>query len=444
MPVDAGTQGRVGNQAEIAFEAELRTHMLAPSSRWTRLALICGAGLALWLPGSEVAAQTPRSGLSLALEQAWRLNPQAAALAAREAEAREMQTIAAGLTPEPGSVTVGSRNDRLGRNLGIQEYEVELTTPLWLPGQRAARINEAESHSDAVEARRASLRSELAGELREAWWVLAAARNARILAARRLDTARLLEANVKRRYTVGELSLIDANLAQTEVHAADADLIDAESALSQAEQAVLLLVGVAAPAELGEEALPSPDGPNARPGSPLEHPQIAAAATAARNARARVTVADQSRRAAPELTLRMVRERADFSEQLVNSVGIRLKIPFSSETHVRRESAAAQADADQADVEMQRTQARIQREIERARGALRSSERQLVLATERRRLSAENLRLSEKAFSLGESDLATVLAIRATAFDADAFLDRQRVARAAAISRLKQALGLLP
>ena len=66
------------------------------------------------------------------------------------------------------------------------------------------------------------------------------------------------------------------------------------------------------------------------------------------------------------------------------------------------------------------------------------------MAQERRQLSAENLRLSEKAFSLGESDLATLLRIRAAAFDAEAFLDRQRVARAAAISRLNQALGVLP
>ncbi|MFH1873267.1 MAG: TolC family protein, partial [Pseudomonadota bacterium] len=165
---------------------------------------------------------------------------------------------------------------------------------------------------------------------------------------------------------------------------------------------------------------------------------------AARSARARVTVADESRRAAPELALRVVRERGDFAEPYANTVGIQLKIPFSSGAQVRREGSAAQAEAEQADAEMQRTQTRVRLESERARRAFDAAERQLALAQERLALSAENLRLSEKAFSLGESDLATLLRIRAAAFDAEAFLDRQRVARAAAISRLNQALGVLP
>jgi outer membrane protein TolC len=139
-----------------------------------------------------------------------------------------------------------------------------------------------------------------------------------------------------------------------------------------------------------------------------------------------------------------VRERGDFAEPYSNSVGIKLKIPFSSGSQVRRDMSAAQAEANQADADLLRTQTRVRLDVERAQRNLQSAERQLTMAQERRQLSAENLRLAEKAFSLGESDLATLLRIRAAAFDADAFLDRQRVARAVAISRLNQALGVLP
>jgi len=414
------------------------------SFRWQRQLLIGAAGLVFSLPGYAADAQPTPSGLARALEQAWRLHPQAAALEAREAEARAAQEIAAGLTPEPGSVSIGSRNDRINRNLGQQEYEVELAAPLWLPGQRAAREAEAASRVDEASAKRAALRSELAGDLREAWWSLAAARNARALATRRLDTARALEADVRRRYKVGELSRIDANLAQSEVHAAGAELIEAEATLLQAEHALRTLTGTAAQADMAEEVPTTQRTPNAALGTPELHPLLAAAAAAARSARAKVTVADQSRRAAPELALRVVRERGDFAEPYANSVGIRLKIPFSSGAQVRRETSAAQAEADQADAEMLRTQTRVQLEAERAERALASAERQFAMASARIALSAENLRLSEKAFSLGESDLATLLRIRAAAFDADAFHDRQRVARASAISRLNQALGVLP
>ena len=418
--------------------------MSANSLPWQRQILVCAASLVFSLAGHAADAAVARSGLAQALEQAWRLNPQAAALEAREAEARAHRDIAASLTPEPGSLSIGSRNDRLTRNLGKQEYEVELAAPLWLPGQKAAREAEAASRVDEAGAKRAALRSELAGELRDAWWALAGARNAKALAARRLDTARALEADVRRRYTVGELSRIDANLAQSEVHAAGAELIESEATLLQAEQALRTLTGAVAPEEMAEEAPTTLRTSGGTSAASETHPLLMAAAAAARSARARVTVADESRRAAPELALRMVRERDDDSVSYGNTVGIRLKIPFSSGAQVRRETSAAQAEADQADAEMLRTQTRVRLEAERAQRALAAAERQLLMAQERLALSAENLHLNEKAFSLGESDLATLLRIRAAAFDAESFLGRQRVARAAAISRLNQAMGVLP
>ena len=416
--------------------------MKAIVSRQLKLMAVCAAGLLAGL--SVQAAETPKSGLAIAVEQAWRLNPQAAGLDAREAEARAAQDIAAGLTPEPGSVSIGNLNDRFNRNQGKQEYEVELAVPLWLPGQKAAREAEAASRIDEAVARRSAVRLEVSGELREAWWALATARSARILAARRLETARALETDVMRRYKVGELSRIDANLAQTETHAASAELVETEATLLQAEQAVQTLIGSPAPKILDEES-PTTRRVVGEAGDSAEtHPLLTSTAAVARSARARVQVADESRRAAPELALRVVRERGDFAEAYSNSVGIKLKIPFSSGSQVRRETSAAQAEANQADAELLRTQTRVRLDAERAQRNLQAAERQLAMAQERRQLSAENLRLAEKAFSLGESDLATLLRIRAAAFDADAFFDRQRVARAAAISRLNQAQGVLP
>ncbi len=396
-----------------------------------------------------MAAKPPptASGLAKSFEQAWRLHPQAAALDARDAEANAAREVAARLTPEPGSVRIGSLNDRLNRNLGRQEWEVELATPLWLPGQKAARVNEAASRIDEAVAKRAALRLELAGELREAWWALAFARNAKTLLVQRLDTARALSNNVRRLFEAGEVSRIDANLAQNEVHIADAETIETDVSLLQAEQVLRTLTGMPAPTDLAAEmvverpAMQPLDGITIVPES---HPLLVVAAATSRSARAKVKVAIESRRAAPELALRVVRERGDFAEPYANSVGINLKIPFSSTAQVRRETSSAQAEADQADAELARVQTRIQLIAVRAERALQATERQLTMAAERRALTAENLLLTERAFSLGESDLATLLRIRAAAYDAEAFFSRQRVARAAAQSQLNQSLGVLP
>lgn len=411
---------------------------------WHRQALVGTFALALNLP--VLAGETVQSPTSLAgvVEQAWRLHPQAAGLDARGAEAGAAREVASGLTPEPASVSLGNLSDRQGRNLGKDEWEVELAVPLWLPGQKDARGAEADSRVAEATARRVAVRLDVAGEVREAWWSLAAARTAKAMANHRLDTARALDKDVRKRFKVGELSRIDANLAQGEVLAAEAEVIESQATLLQAEQVFRLLTGTTAPANIREESVATGRDPLAAVVSAELHPQLAAVAAAARSARARVKLAEESRRAAPELSFRVVRERGDFAEPYGNSVGVKLKIPFSSGPQVRRDNSAALAESEQADAEMRRAEIRVQQEIERARQTLAATERQLAMAQERRSLSADNLRLTEKSFTFGEADLATLLRIRATAIEAESFHERQRIARAVAISRLNQSLGVLP
>lgn len=389
------------------------------------------AGLAIALPAF---AQT----LAEALNQAWLRHPQAAAITAREDEAQARAEVAGGLTPGPAALSLSSLNDRLNRNRGKQEWEAEVAVPLWLPGQQAAREAEAASAVAEAGARRAALRLQIAGEVRETWWAVAAARHARELAGQRTTTAHALETDVLRRFKAGDLARVDANLARGERLAAEAEAIEAEAALLQAELAYRNLTGAAAPAVLSEEQ-------PARMREPAEdHPQLAAAAAAARTARARLKVAEETRRDAPELAVRMVRDRGEFGEPYANTVGVKLTIPFSSGPRVRQENAAARVESSQADAEQALAQLKLKLDAEKARLDLDAAERQFAMARERRELTADSLRLAERAFSLGESDLTTLLRARAGAFEAEAFFNRQQVARAAAQSRLKQVLGVLP
>ena len=388
--------------------------------------------------GLLIALPARAQNLAAAVEQAWSRHPQAAAIVAREAEAQARVEVAAGITPGPASMSLSNLNDRLNRNHGKQEWEVELAAPLWLPGQKAAREAEAKSALAEVAARRASLRLQIAGEVREAWWAVASARNARDLAGRRNATARALEADVLRRFEAGDLARVDANLAQNERLAAEAELLEAEAALRQVEQAYRGLTGDAAPAALAaENAIPLRERQE-------DHAQLVALAAAAQLARARLKVTEDTRRDAPELALRMVRERGELGEPYANTVGVKLTIPFSSGARVRQESAAARAEASQADAELALARQKIELDAERARLDLDVALRQLGMAEERRALTADNLRLAEKSFSLGESDLTALLRARGNAFEAEAFSNRQQVARAAAQSRLNQALGVLP
>ena len=69
---------------------------------------------------------------------------------------------------------------------------------------------------------------------------------------------------------------------------------------------------------------------------------------------------------------------------------------------------------------------------------------QLTKAQVRVALTDDTLRLTEKSYALGETDLGSLLRARAAALDAQANLSRQTTARAASISRLNQSMGVMP
>jgi cobalt-zinc-cadmium efflux system outer membrane protein len=73
-----------------------------------------------------------------------------------------------------------------------------------------------------------------------------------------------------------------------------------------------------------------------------------------------------------------------------------------------------------------------------------SSRTQLAAAEKRAQLARESRGFFDKSFRLGESDLPTRLRIELEAVEAERQSTRARIELAAAISALRQALGLLP
>ncbi len=413
----------------------------------SRCLLLCTCMGALFsLPALAERPQTAlASVLTDALEQAWTRHPQAHALEARAGEAAARTEIAGGLTPGPAALSLGLLDDRIGSRHGKQEWEVELATPLWLPGQKAALAGEAARLAEQVEAKRAALRLELAGELRTAAWALTTAGQTQELAQRRLASARALESDVLRRYRTGDLARIDANLARNETLSAQTGSLQADTALHQAERVWRNLTGIAAPARIEAETLPKlPDTDATIDASLLQHPELAAALNAEQIAKARLHLARTTRRDAPEIGLRLQRERSDSSAAFGHAIGIQFTLPFSSAPRLRHETAAARADLLKATAEQALTRQRLDLGVEQARRELALVEQQGDIAGIQRELTADTLALAETAFRLGESDLAGLLRARAAAFEAEARLSRQKAARGQAISQLKQALGQMP
>ncbi len=404
----------------------IRTVKSAATARW----------LLLWMglcAGAAVQAQT----LQEAVQAAWARTPQAAALASRQVEAQAASELAGNLTPGPPSLSVSNYSDRLYRKTGSYEWELELATPLWLPGQRQAREAVAGKAATELDAKNKTLRLQLAAEVREAWWSLAYAQDAAALAQQRLASAKALEDSVQRRFKAGELARLDANMAQSETLSAESESLAADAGLQQVQHAWRSLVGLPPPAVLGAEAVQtSADMTN--------HPQLRNLQAAAELARSRLSLVDASGREAPELSLRWSTQRAEYGAAPSQILGFKLTVPFSSQTRRRQEEAAARAEIEHAEAELAVAQSRLELDLQKTQAELNLTGRQLSLAANRRTLADDSLQLARRAFTLGESDLATFLRARAAALEAETQFRRQQTARNQALSRLYQAQGNMP
>ncbi len=410
-----------------------------------RCALVFGMALALPLLAAEPATDSAQSAvptapvsLSQAFETAWQRVPAAHALGSRQSQARAQLELAGAWTPAPPKVSLGELSDRLSERNGRREWEAEVAVPLWLPGQRGAQLSIAQTQQALLDAQTSAQRLELAANVREAWWKLAAAGNTAALARGRLNSALLLQADVERRFEAGDLARTDANIARTETQAAEGELIDAMREERQTQLGWLALTGMPVPSSLPEE-VPAPANTD-----PESNPRLQALASLARTLRARVRSLDSSRRESPEVSLRVSREQSSSSERLSNAVGIKLTIPLSSAPRNARDGAELGAELAEAETQAIQVRRQLQLDVDSARGEFAATERRLTLVQARVALAADTLQLMQRSFALGETDLATLLRARAGAFDADAERDRQRIARAVAVSHLNQALGVLP
>lgn len=396
--------------------------------RW--LALAVPALLAL--PASQLSAQS----LAQAVEAAWQREPQARLLEARRAQLQARVESAQSPLAGPGALTLGARTDRLNRDQGDREYEVEVGAPIWLPRQRAASIAVVRSEMDLLAAQQAVLRNSVAASVRSAWIDLETARIDETLAGEAAATLAHLDRDVRRRLEVGEASRFDANLIRGERLAADTAMLEARVRVDQAELALRALTGLAQHGAYPDETEPV--------APPPEHPRLAAARGASLLATAKLRGAEATTRDNPELSLFLRRERGRVDEPYANSIGVKLRIPFSRAPRVREGIAAAQAELGRDEAQLRNAALRLPLEAEQARRELDAARRRQEIAESRRRLAEENLELARKSYELGETDLAAYLRVRATATEAQRVEQHARLAVAAVRGRLNQALGVIP
>lgn len=386
--------------------------------------------LIVLFPIASVQAET----LHEALESAWNRQPAQRAETARLGELEAKRQATANLTPFPTSISLGQRTDQIGSNVGQRQTDIEFSAPLWLPGQRDSQRAVVEAETSRFSAIQTFSKWRLAGEVRDLWWTTRLAQSEKDLASQRVLSAQKLLSDVERRVKAGDLARVDANRVNVELQTANIALRDAEAQAFRALQQFTALTGLAViPQET--ETLNQQVSEN--------HPQKLAVQSLVL-AQKRLDLIRSTPRDAPELSLGLTHQKDISNDPYNNSVSLKFKIPFASDAVNQQRLASAQADHEEADAEQGLENARIEAEISSARFELEQVIASVAIAESRFNTALDTQQLLDRSFGLGESDLPTRLLAEAARFETERSLIKSRLEAGRAISKVNQALGVLP
>ena len=373
-----------------------------------------------------------------AVAEAWARLPARQEFAARQATATARLAAAGAFFPNAPSLSGTYVNDRaLGSNNGYNTNQIELSTPVWLPGERRATLATATATGTAIGAASEAAHLELAAQVLDLATQATLAADFRDISARRLAAARALATDLARRNRVGESSESDAL-------AADADAANVTMTLSGAE-AQLESARASLTAIVGNDRLPRLDAVTLPPEADVlaSHPRIVAAERAVAVAQADRSLVRITNRDSPEIGVQGINEKQPGTKWDTR-VGVIFRLPFATEARNAPRRAAAEQAVTVAEVQLAMARRDVQAGIRQAAAVLAGAE-QGAGAAERAASALEKRRGQiDRAWRLGEMSLIEVVRANALAFDAACARDRARTERSAARLRLSLAEGVLP
>lgn len=388
------------------------------------------ATLSVGLPAKFVSVRQ-------AFDAAWQravLRGEAEGLAARS---KTEQGIATNLLAGPPSIELSQRNDRWHDATGSRENEVGLAMPIWLPGQRGARMASSEVGLRVADATIASSRLRVAGEVREAAWTISA-QNAELgIAEDQAAYLKQLAADVLRRVEAGDLARSDWLAAEAESLGAASALLETRVRLNRALSQWQLLTGL--------NALSDPNEAMPTAGEKMDqHPDAALSLFSQDRAKRQADLAATSKWDPPELSLKFREDVPATGIPAQRSVGISIRIPLGASVRGLAQLTEARSNRTVAELHNLREQERIAADVMNAKLAVAMAQQGLAAEQLRANRLTERAGLIEKSFKLGESPLADLLRAKSAATQAIASRAKQEAAAGLAAARLKQAIGELP
>ncbi|MEA3242586.1 MAG: TolC family protein [Pseudomonadota bacterium] len=328
--------------------------------------------------------------------------------------------------------------DAIGSDLGYREWEGGVELPLWWPGQSREHKREAERTMSVADAILNARRLEVAGKVRDRFWMLALARGELEQARSALKTTQDLAVDVKRRVDAGELPRSDLLLADKDVLTRADAMAQAENRVTQAERMFTLYTGMeSVPAPRREQLSLSKELPE-------NHPQLILVDAKVEQARAHRERVKGERRRGPNVWLGGKSFKEQSGAGYDSAVGVEVSIPLGSVAHAAPASAKAGSALTEAQIEREHRYHELTEALDIATLEYQRTTDAQQRAQRRQELAEASLSISRRAFELGETDLVRLLQVQADAIDARHDQQIRQLDVGQAIARLNQSLGVIP
>lgn len=380
-----------------------------------------------------------RASLAAAVDAAIARHPAAAEIVGRRRADRVQRDDAGRWVRQAPTLTGRYQTDRVADAIGEREWETTVNVPITPPGERQARRALSRQRDDATAALADSLALMVAGQVREAAWVVRRAAVDLGLAERAAETARLLERDLAIRVREGERPEADLPLVQAETLAQESAVVDAEAELAHARHRFTELTGLAAlPASLRETAIAADRVDLAG------HPGARRALAERDRARQARRVAGKTWTTKPSVGVGMRGERPERGAETIGSLGVFVTVPLDFGMFNRTAEVGALDNLAQAERALAQVRRDLRLALDAAEHRLDAARRAATLADRRRATAEEALRLARISFEVGESDLVALLRAREEALRAIADAERRAVDLGRAIADYNQAAGVMP
>lgn len=381
-----------------------------------------------------ITASAQASQLSSAFESACERTPDIGALLARRAEVTAKANAADALLPGGPWTTVMHRTDALTHDRGTREYEAEFGIPLWLRGERGAALSAALTYGERIEAELTAKRLDVAKRVRDAFWMVAEAREKVAIAERRRSTAATLAQSLRQQGQAGQAQLVDTKMADADVRDAEASLAVLRADLNQAVIAFGVLTGAQPPSGFKES--------DSGTAAPENHPRVVLRGVATRKAEADEGLVWAVDRERPELSAFVNNNTDTSAEPNITSLGVRLKIPFAYDGVNEPKRAAAAADVVAAREELALAEREVRGDVAQAKARLEGARQQLKALDSRFADLSSVVQLTQESQRAGQAQFNDLIRARLQLYEAELSRATARIAVERARSDVNQALGL--